>query len=129
VRSLWFRRLAPVLDAGALVLFVAIGRDQHHLAGTGLTWFATVLWPLAVGWTVGALATRLYADRDRIWLRLLATIAIGVVLQALLRGLFTDRPYVSVFTVVAFTFLGLTTFGWRLAWVTVVGRRRGAPAR
>ena len=123
------QRLAPVLDAVAMVVFVAIGRDQHSLESTGLTWYLTVLWPLALGWAVGAIATRLYTRADRPWVRLIATIAIGVFLDAILRAAFTDRPWFSVFTVVAFCFLSLVTFGWRLVWVSVARLRGTAPAR
>ncbi|MGZ4735946.1 MAG: DUF3054 domain-containing protein, partial [Acidimicrobiia bacterium] len=64
MNTTWSRRLAPVIDAAILILFVAIGRDQHHLGGTGIRWFLTVLWPLAAGWAVGALVTRLYTSKD-----------------------------------------------------------------
>jgi hypothetical protein len=50
---------------------------------------------------------------------------IGLFVGGILRGAFTDRVSFSVFTVVAFLFLGLTTFGWRLIW-RGVGRVRGA---
>lgn len=129
MESLWYRRVAPVLDGVLMVVFVAIGRDQHNLESTGLTWYLTVLWPLALGWVVGALATRLYTRADRTWVRLLATLTIGVFLDAVLRATFTDRPWFSVFTVVALCFLGLVTFGWRLVWVTVARLRGTAPAR
>ena len=42
-----------------------------------------------------------------------------------MRSVFTDRVAFSIFTVVAFLFLSLTTFGWRLVW-RGVGRVRGA---
>ncbi len=78
-----FRRVAPVLDAVCLVVFVAIGREQHDLNSTGVSWFLTVLWPLAVGWVVGALVTRVYTRGDRWWLRLLGTVAVAALLDAL----------------------------------------------
>jgi Protein of unknown function (DUF3054) len=128
VETLWYRRLAPAIDAAFLILFVAIGRDQHHLGGTGVKWYLTVLWPLAVGWIVGALVMKLYTRVDHAWLRLLGTIAIGVFLQAILRAAFTGRPWFSVFSIVSFIFLSLVTFGWRLVWVTVARLRRPAAA-
>jgi Protein of unknown function (DUF3054) len=124
MQSLWYRRVAPLLDAACMVLFVAIGRDQHSLESTGVTWYLTVLWPLAAGWIIGALATRLYTSADRTWVRLLGTIAVGVLIDAVLRAAFTDRPWFSVFSIVAFCFLSLVTFGWRLIW-TGVARLKG----
>jgi hypothetical protein len=125
----WYRRLAPMLDGVAMVVFVAIGRDQHSLESTGLTWYLTVLWPLALGWAVGAFATHLYTRADRTWLRLLATVVIGVFLDAVLRATFTSRPWFSVFSIVAFVFLSLVTFGWRLVWLSVTRLRGTAPAQ
>ena len=127
--SITRRRLAPVIDLGFMVLFVAIGRDQHRLESTGLTWYLTVLWPLVAGWAVGALATRLYTRADRTWLRLLATVIISVFLDAVLRATFTDRPWFSVFSIVAFVFLTMTTFSWRLVWSIFDRRSRTLPAR
>ena len=96
MNTTWFRRLAPAIDAAILILFVAIGRDQHHLESTGVSWFLTVLWPLAAGWAVGALVTRLYTAPTRWWLRLLGTIADrGVPRRRSSAGLFTDRGRTS----------------------------------
>jgi chromate transport protein ChrA len=127
--SITRRRLAPVIDLACMMLFVAIGRDQHRLESTGLTWYLTVLWPLVAGWAVGALATQLYTRADRTWLRLLATVIIGVFLDAVLRATFTDRPWFSVFSIVAFVFLTVTTFSWRLVWSIFDRRSRTLPAR
>ncbi len=129
MNTLWYRRLGPLLDAVVLVVFVTIGRDQHNLESTGLIWYLTVLWPLVVGWGIGALATRLYTRADRSWLRLLGTLAIGVFIDAVLRATFTGRPWFSVFSIVAFVFLGLITSGWRLAWVLFARLRGTAPAQ
>jgi hypothetical protein len=122
-----FRRVAPALDAVCLIVFVAIGREQHDLNSTGVGWYLTVLWPLALGFAVGALATRLYTHSERWGLRLVGTVAIAAILDALLRGTFTDRGYLSVFTIVLFLFNCLTTFGWRLIWLTVARWRRTVP--
>jgi hypothetical protein len=129
VTPLPFRRVAPVLDAVCLVVFVAIGREQHDLDSTGVGWFLTVLWPLAVGWIVGALVTRVYVRSDWWWLRLVGTVAVAAVLDALLRGTFTDRGYLSVFTIVLFLFNCLTTFAWRAVWLGAARVRRPAPVR
>ena len=122
-----YRRLAPVLDAACLMLFVAIGREQHDLNSTGVSWYLTVLWPLAVGFLAGALITRLYTHADRWWFRLVGTVAIAAVLDALLRGTFTDRGYLSVYSIVLFLFINLVTFAWRLVWLAVARWRRTVP--
>jgi predicted Na+-dependent transporter len=123
------RRLAPVLDTLCICVFIAVGKDSHSYDNKGVEWFLTVFWPLAVGWIVGALITRVYTRVDRSWLRLLGTLAIGLFVGGILRGAFTDRSSFSVFTVVAFLFLGLTTFGWRVVWRGVSRVRGTAPAR
>ncbi len=124
MQSLWFRRVAPVLDTACIVAFILLGKDRHSFNNKGLDWFLTVFWPLAVGWIVGALVTRLYTRSDRGWLHLLETLVIALFLGGILRWAFTERVAFSVFTVVAFVFLGLVTFGWRLIW-TGVARLRG----
>jgi hypothetical protein len=108
-----------------ICVFIVVGKDRHHYDNQGLNWFLTVFWPLAAGWLVGALVTRVYTRDDRWYLRLLGTLLIGIGVGGVLRGAFTDRVSFSIFTVVAFLFLGLTTFGWRLIW-RGVGRVRGA---
>ncbi len=121
------RKLAPVIDGACIVAFIVLGRDSHEL-DEGLSWFFTVLWPLASGWAVGALVTRLYTQAGHVWLRLAGTIAIGLVVGGALRGMFTERASFSVFTAVALAFLSLTTFGWRAVWYLVDRRRRALPA-
>jgi hypothetical protein len=105
---------------------VLVGRGRHDIH-EGAGWFVTVLWPLYVGWFAVALATRLYTRRNGIWLALVVTWLGGIAIAALLRGAFTDRPYVSIFTVIAIAFLGLTTFGWRLI-AALIARSRGRAA-
>lgn len=109
-------RWAPIADAIVLVVFVAIGRRSHGLDETGLTWFATVLWPIAVAWLVGALALSLYRARTREYLRLVGTIAVAVVLGGLLRHFTPGRAMFSAFTIVLACGLSLGTFGWRVGW-------------
>ncbi len=110
-----FTRAAIVplgLDLVCIVVFVALGKENHGVH-RGVGWFVNVWWPLAVGLVVGALITRLYVTRDRWPLRLLAAIAITVVVGGPLRTL-TGRSMYTVFTLVAFAMLTLLTFTWRL---------------
>ena len=104
------------------MLFVALGRDTHHI-GSGVSWFLTVLWPIAAGWLVGALVTRLYTRPERWWFRLAGTLVVAVLIGGVLRWGFTNRDAFSVFTVVELGFLALVTFGWRLVALVVTHRR------
>ena len=114
---------APVLDALCIVVFVLVGRGRHEIH-EGIGWFVRVLWPLFAGWFGVALLSGLYTRVSRVWLALVVTWLGGITVAALLRGTFTDRPYVSIFTVIAIVFLGLTTFGWRAIAALIMRRRR-----
>lgn len=122
------RWVAPTLDLLAIVVFILIGRDTHHVSWN-LEWFFVVWWPLTVGWLVGSTATLLYLRAERTWLRLAGTLVITVLLGGLLRT-FTGRVAYSIFTVVALATLTLFTFGWRLVALAVARRRtrRARPA-
>lgn len=120
------RWVPPVIDLLCILAFVVIGRDRHQVSA-GAYWVFRVWWPLALGWSVAALATRLYTRGDRMWVRLAGTIVGGVLLGGIFRWAFTQRVAYSVFTVVALVFLSLVTFGWRLI-ARLVARRRGAPS-
>jgi hypothetical protein len=116
---------APVLDAACIFVFVVIGRGEHEIH-QGVGWFVRVLWPLYVGWFGVALVVGLYTRVSRLWPALVVTWLGGIAVAVLLRGTFTNRPYVSFFTVIAVTFLGLTTFGWRAIAALLQRRHRGA---
>jgi hypothetical protein len=116
---------APVLDAACIVVFVLVGRGRHEI-DEGIGWLATLLWPLFVGWFGVALLTGLYTRASRVWLALFVTWLGGIAIAALLRGTFTDRPYVSIFTVIAIAFLGITTFVWRAMAALILRRRQPA---
>jgi Protein of unknown function (DUF3054) len=117
--------VAPALDAVAIGAFVLVGAGQHKIH-EGAGWFLTVLWPLALGWFVVALGTRLYATRERSWLRLGATLAGGTVAGMALRGAFTDHAVVPTFAIVYLLWMTLITFGWR--GVVLLLRQRRARA-
>jgi hypothetical protein len=112
------RSVPPLLaDWACVAIFVVLGKENHGYE-KGVTWFLTVWWPLAVGVLVGGLVMRIYTD-DAEWPgRLLATIAIAVMVGGPLRWL-TGRPMYSVFTVVALFVLSLLMYGWRLLAVAV----------
>jgi hypothetical protein len=121
-------RLAPALDVFCIVAFIVVGAGRHDAVDDGFPWFWSVFWPLTLGWAVAALATRLYTRPNGMWVRLLVTIAAGLLFGGFLRFTFTDRPFISIFTLVAFLFLALTTYGWRLVWVFFERRRRAVTA-
>ena len=110
-----------VVDLACIAAFVGLGRETHGVT-RGVGWFFNVWWPLAVGWIVGMLVTRLYGTSAQWPLRLVATVAIAVAVGGPLRTLM-DRPIYSVFTAVAFGFLCLATFGWRLLLLAYRGAR------
>jgi len=119
-RRVW---VAPVFDLLCIVSFILVGAGRHNI-NEGAGWFFTVLWPIAVAWYGVALLTRLYTTADRWALRLIVTIGVATVVMSLLRGTFTDRPWVSVFTIVFVAWMLLLGFGWR--WIArLISQRRG----
>lgn len=107
-------RWAPLADAVVLMVFVGIGRRTHGLGTTGLTWFLTVLWPLACAWVVGSLSLSLYTARSREFARLIGTIVITAVLGGLLRHFTPGHAMFSAFNVVLSCGLLLGMGGWRV---------------
>ena len=97
-----------------LAVFVLLGRASHDI-DSGIAWYLTVLWPFLVGWFVAALAFRTYRSWPERWTSLAATWACGVGAALLLRALITQRSTPLAFIIVAYAFIGLATFGWRLA--------------
>ncbi|MEX2255532.1 MAG: DUF3054 domain-containing protein [Acidimicrobiia bacterium] len=124
IRRLW---VAPLLDLVCIVTFIFAGAGRHNI-NEGAGWFFTVLWPIAIGWFGAAVVLRLYTESDRWTMRLLGTIAAGTVVMSVLRGAFTDRPWVSIFTVIFLAWMAATTFGWRLIANAISARRGRAPA-
>lgn len=87
-----------------------------------------VLWPVAAAWFAVALIASLYTRTSRPWLRLAATVAVGVGVGLLARIVFTHRDTPPAFVLVAFGFITLTTVGWRLvsaALPHLLAHRRG----
>jgi hypothetical protein len=117
-------RFAPLFDLICIVSFVVIGGRNHGELSQGIGWFLRVLWPFLIGWFGVALLAALYRRTDGVWRALAVTWIGGVAVAQVLRGAFTDRPWISTFTIVALVYLGLTTFGWRLVAVLVVRRGR-----
>lgn len=120
------RALPPIADALCIVAFVLAGRQSHDLDG-GAAWLLTVLWPFAAGWFAASLLTGLYGGHGDSWRRLGVTWIAGTAVALVLRVLVTGRTAPPVFIMVALTFLGATTFGWR--FVVLLGSRRARRSR
>jgi DUF3054 family protein len=119
------RWVGPLADLVCIVSFILAGAGRHQI-DEGADWFLTVLWPIAVGWYGAALVVRLYSRDDRWVLRVVGTVALGTVVMVVLRGGFTDRPWVSVFTAIFVAWMLATALGWR-AIVRAITSRRSAP--
>jgi Protein of unknown function (DUF3054) len=108
------------LDAIAVVVFVAIGRDNHaeglDLQGLGRT-AAPFMIGAAVGWLISS-AWKRPADLRTGLIVWASTLAVGMVL----RRLVFDKGTAVAFVVVATVFLGVTFLGWRLVHRLVVSR-------
>ena len=96
-----------------VLVFVVIGRANHHAGGT-LAGVAATAWPFLAGLAAGEVATRgwlrplaLIPTGAGVWL---ATVAIGQVLRAL-----AGQGTALAFIIVSLLFLGLFLLGWRLA--------------
>ncbi len=103
---------AAALDAGCVLVFVAIGRASHH-HGESLAGLASTAWPFLAGLAAGLLVTRG-------WRRPAAIVPAGlgawlgaVVIGMLLRVLAGQGTAVA-FVGVALAFLGLFLLGWRV---------------
>jgi hypothetical protein len=104
---------AALADLGCVLLFVVIGRANHH-AGGSLAGLWDTAWPFGAGLAVGLVATR-YWQRPAavvpvgvgVWL---CTVAIGMLLRVV-----SGQGTAFAFILVALAFLGLFQLGWRAA--------------
>ncbi len=115
------RAVVPLLaDWLCVLVFAVLGKADHGRSG-GVVWYLRVWWPLAVGFVVGGLVTRLYVDAEDWPARVLGTVVIAVLVGGPLRWL-TGRPVFSTFTLVAIAVLSAFTLGWR--GIVLLVRRR-----
>ena len=107
------RRLAPVADAVALVLFVTVGLFSHH-GGVSLTGYARDALPLLACWFAAAAFFGLYRRPTR--RAFLLTWVVGVTAGILVRQLVVWSFHADdlVFLVVALTFTLLFVLGGRV---------------
>jgi hypothetical protein len=112
--------LAVLADVCCVLIFVVIGRANHH-AGDALAGVVSTAWPFLAGLAAGELATRawrqpfaLVPTGAGVWL---ATVAPGQALRVL-----AGQGTAVAFIVVSLLFLGLFLLGWRLI-VALAARR------
>ena len=124
------RALAAGIDVVCLAVFVALGRASHDIS-SGIGWYLTVLWPFLIGWFGAALALRLYRSPLDRWVILACTWVGGCAIALVLRAAVTGRGTPIAFIIVAYIFIGATTFGWRLLvhGLARVRTRRSSSAR
>jgi Protein of unknown function (DUF3054) len=114
--------VAAMADIASIVVFVAIGRRNHH-EGTAVDGIVTVAAPfliaLAIGWVV-AQAWKRPMQVDAAFVIWPVTVAAGLVLRRFVFDRGTALPFIIVATLVTGAFL----VGWRLvaARATRAGR-------
>jgi len=121
------RLVAPLVDLLCVVVFVLIGRRNHH-EDPGFTGFLAVAWPFAVGVVVASAAAGLarLGARKRAFVVWLGTVVVGMVLRIVAQG----HEFKIAFVIVATVFLGATMLGWRfVAWRGVPRLRERFRAR
>jgi len=110
--------LAVITDAVMVLIFVVIGRANHHASGGlaglhGLAGIASTAWPFLAGLAIGWLVTRAWRRPGAlvptgvdVWI---STVALGMVLRVV-----SGQGTAAAFVAVALVFLGLFLLGWRL---------------
>lgn len=95
-----------------MLIFVVIGRANHHAGGT-LAGVVSTSWPFLAGLAAGELATRAWRRPSvmvptgiGVWL---VTVTLGQTLRVL-----AGQGTALAFIVVSLLFLGLFLLGWRL---------------
>lgn len=104
--------VAAALDIVAVLVFVVIGRRNHHEGGNVVVGALKVAAPFIIALAAGWLATR--ASRTPMTVRTgLQVWACTVVLGLLLRRFVFDRGTALAFMIVTTLTLGVLLIGWR----------------
>ena len=102
----------PILDGLTVLVFVIIGRANHH-HGENVDGVLSTLWPFAlgviVGWTVLMSQKQSGRSPRNGVVVMLCTVAVGMVLRVV-----SGQGTAFTFIVVALVFLGAVMVGWRL---------------
>ena len=110
-----------LLDVAWLVLFAALGRNNHGETET-LGGIASVAWPFLVGYVVGAFALRLSRTPRSIG-RLIPVWAITIGIAMAIRTVQKGRAPELDFVIVATVFAGLGMIAWRVIALVVCRAR------
>lgn len=115
--------IALVADALCVLVFVAIGLTQHHLALTGQS-LVYVGWTFAVGMLLGHLSIRSWRAPFSLWPQGVFVWGLTIVTAMALRALFRQGTELS-FVLVAAAVLAVMMLGWRAiaSWLTRHERR------
>ena len=106
---------AASIDLAAIVLFVAIGRNNHREAGNQVLGAAKVAAPFLIAAAAAWVGGRLWRDPMSVATGLtvwLVTVALGMVL----RRVVFDRGTATAFVIVATVMLFALFIGWRGLW-------------
>jgi len=104
--------LALGIDVVAVVLFVVIGRRNHHETGNVVVGALRIVAPFLIALIIGWLAAR--ADRDPMSIRSGVVVwACTVVVGLAVRRLVFQRGIALAFIIVATVTLGVFLVGWR----------------
>jgi hypothetical protein len=118
------RRLAIAvgLDVFVVVLFVAIGRRNHHEGSAFVEVIETAL-PFLIGLATGWAIARGWKRPMSLLTGLVVwptTLLVGMIV----RNLVFDRGTATSFVIVATLFLGAGVMGWRIAAAQLIRRQR-----
>jgi hypothetical protein len=109
-----------LIDVLVILLFVGIGRANHH-HGESLSGLASTTWPFAVGLGIGWMIVLARRQKGvsltagiEIWL---STVAFGMILRVI-----SGQGTAFAFIVVALVFLGALMLGLRLVGSRLVAR-------
>ena len=114
--------IAALADVAAIIVFVAIGRRNHH-EGEAVDGILSVAAPFLIALVVGWIVARAWSrpmQVDTAFIIWPVTVAVGMVL----RNLVFDRGTALAFIVVATIVTGLFLVGWRM-----VAARAAHPGR
>ena len=112
-----------LVDVACIVLFVVLGRRNHHETGSFVESTLKVAAPFLIALVVGWLLARGWRNPTGLGTVLIVwvvTIALGMVL----RNLVFDRGTASAFVIVAAVVTFVLLFGWRLLYNKVLAADR-----
>lgn len=104
--------IAALADVAAIIVFVAIGRRNHH-EGDAVDGILTVAAPFLIALAVGWIVARAWARPMQVESAFIiwpVTVAVGMVLRNLVFDRGTALPFIIVATLVTGVFL----VGWRM---------------